>query len=194
MTNVLKLTGAALAFAFVGFGANAATYTPDTLLGSALQCTGGQTVGVDCDFQGSSTGAEIGHLEGILGLTAGSLLLDDKFEESTLAFSQDDGGNWFVDVDPDEPGFFILKFGVGQTGADTHYFFRNVAELTKLVWTSAQVAPLMDNCRVSQPGEILGEGDCRLSHVTTVVPLPAAGWLMFAAIGGLAALRRKTKA
>ncbi len=40
-----------------------------------------------------------------------------------------------------------------------------------------------------------------LSHIsiyaggqTTVVPLPAAGWLMLAGIGGLAALRRKKKA
>jgi hypothetical protein len=76
-------------------------------------------------------------------------------------------GGWYIDVAPDEPGYFSLKFGTGGTSAtaDTFYFM-NIADLTKLVWTNDQV-------------QFLSGGDCgangstnacnigRLSHYVT---------------------------
>jgi PEP-CTERM motif len=71
----------------------------------------------------------------------------------------DGSGNFYIDVDPDEPSYFVLKFGVGNTGVDTHYLFTNIAELTKLVWTNAQINGLMTGC--------LTTGDCKISHYST---------------------------
>jgi hypothetical protein len=52
----------------------------------------------------------------------------------TSTFSDDDAGNNFIDVGPSTPGYFLLKFGTGNTGNDM-LFFQNIGELTKLVWT-----------------------------------------------------------
>lgn len=37
------------------------------------------------------------------------------------------------------PGYFLLKFGTGKTGSDSHYIFKNLMELEYLVWDTSQV-------------------------------------------------------
>jgi hypothetical protein len=54
----------------------------------------------------------------------------------TGAFLIDDAGSKYLDVAPSTPGYFLLKFGTGNSGMDM-FFFRNVTDLTKLVWTDA---------------------------------------------------------
>lgn len=177
-----KFLAATAASIFITGAASAATLTPDTLLGSA-------------SLGNSSDAAEIAELESLAGLAAGSLTVNTKMESGS--FGKDDVGNWFVDVAPDEPGFFVLKFGIGNLAVDDTYFFKNIAELTKLVWTDGNVNGLLDSCDVANGGTTTIGDPCRLSHVTytdpSPVPLPAAGWMLIAGVGGLAAMRRRKK-
>ena len=167
VTSVLSI------FSMVG-AASAATFTPDTLLGSA-------------QLGNSGDDTELAALASIANVSVSSLSVQEKIQ--TGDFSRDDVGNYFVDVNPNTPGYFILKFGVGGTAAVSHYFFQNIADLTKLVWTDLQTNSLLSGCEV----------ECRLSHVTTTgdapspVPVPAGGVLLLTALGGMALTRRRKK-
>ncbi|MCK8485418.1 VPLPA-CTERM sorting domain-containing protein [Aliiroseovarius sp. S2029] len=173
LVNTLKgvaVTSVLSIFSMVG-AVNAATYTPDTLLGSA-------------QLGNSGDGDELAALASIAGVDVNSLSIESK--DNSGSFMRDDVGNYFVDVAPRTPGYFILKFGVGGTNAVSHYFFQNIADLTKLVWTDAQTNSLLANCT----------SDCRLSHVTQTgdvspVPVPAGGVLLLTALGGFALMRRR---
>ena len=173
------LAGAVLAIGFAA-GANAATYTPDTLLGS-----------VDSANSGAGTTEE--WAEGILG-TDITLSGDIAFTVLT-----DDAGNRYLDVDPNEPGYFVLKFGVGGTGvAEDTYLFQNIGELTKLVWTDGSVN-FLSGCNGFEPAEEcptnLNTG--RLSHVritdgtTTTVPVPGTLGLLGLGLVALGGMRRR---
>lgn len=101
-------------------------YTPDILLGSA-------------SLGNSSVNTEMDYLRDLVGDP--DLELIEKVDtENPATIALDDDGQWYIDVAPEEPGYFMLKFGTGGTGGtDSHYFFQNIAELTKLVWTNEQV-------------------------------------------------------
>ena len=53
--------------------------------------------------------------------------------------SQDESGDNFIDVAPNTPGYFILKFGKGQGITADMFFFQNDPDLTKLVWNDSQI-------------------------------------------------------
>ena len=164
---------------FSGTAALAVTVTPDNFLFFTTLADSGDAT-------------ELQALADFYGISVDNFQIQDKIESGS--YERDDSGNWFLDVDPDEPGWFSLKFGVGQTGLATHWYFENVAELTKLVWTSSQVSPLMDNCEfVSSPGTTTFGEPCRLSHITTYIPLPAGALLLISAIAGLGLVRRRPK-
>ncbi len=85
-------------------------------------------------------------------------LSDIMRDESPTATLVD--GVWVINVAPEEPGYFVLKFGTGGTSVDEdHYFFENIGDLTQLVFTNEQVnnltggdcgAPNEDACNIGR--------------------------------------------
>jgi methionine-rich copper-binding protein CopC len=106
---------------------------------------------------------------------------------------------FFIDVGPVQPLYFLLKFGTGNTGADNTYFFQNVADFTKLVFSNNQISFLFGNdCGIASNSCNTG----RLSHVSfygstdgggsgSSVPEPATIALIGLGVLGFAAARRK---
>jgi hypothetical protein len=123
-------------------------YTADLLLGSAALGNSGEE-------------EEMDYLRTLVGDPDLVLIAKVETENPTL-FAVNDDGQWYIDVAPDEPGYFMLKFGVGRTNVtNTHYFFDNIAELTKLVWTNEQVNFLTGGNCAANPNQCNID---RLSH------------------------------
>lgn len=117
---------ASAVFALAGMTAQIAVaapiYSADTLLSAQfLSNSGKEEVAMLRDYAGDQ------------------LLTPTKSEEQFAAMS--DGGQWYIDVGMATPGFFVLKFGTGKTGRESHYFFKNDGAVgtNKLVWTNEQV-------------------------------------------------------
>lgn len=118
--------------------------------------------------------------------------------EAGLTVLLDGPDHYYIDIAPSTTDYFILKFGVGNTGKDDHYFFENIGEMTKLVWDNEQVNGLQNG---------IGSGT-KLSHYSLVnstvprttstptpnpasIPEPATLGLAALALLGLAAMRRR---
>lgn len=148
----------------------------------------------EANLGNSGDATELAALKAVTGID--SLVQDFKIDFSMGDAFQNPGapGQWVLDIAPDTPGYFILKFGIGGTSAtaDT-FFFQNIGELTKLVWSNADVQFLS------------GSGDCRncnisrLSHYSginggSVVPEPATTAILGLGLLGVAMSRRRNPA
>lgn len=144
----------------------------------------------EANLGNSGEATELNALKSILtglGIAAGDLTLDFKLEQMDSGFNVNAdsvSGQWVIDTAPAQPGYFLLKFGTGGTNAtaDT-FFFENIGELTKLVFSNAQVQFLTGgNCARNNNACNIG----RLSHYSTfdstppfvVIPEPTALLLM----------------
>jgi hypothetical protein len=99
------------------------------------------------------------------GFAGNDNLIQDLKDKSFTAYANGTNpGEWYLDINPAAPGFFLLKFGTGGTNATANtFFFQNTGEMTKLVWSNEQVQFLSGG-----GGKNTNIG--RLSHYTTYDP------------------------
>jgi hypothetical protein len=182
-----KLYSALLMCGMLGLSIDAQALTLDTKIGEA-------------NLGNSGDATELNALAGILGVDPGDLTMDLKLNSNDPGFNvvaDSVSGQWVIDVDPNEPGYFLLKFGTGGTSAtaDT-FFFANIGELTKLVFSNDQV----QNLSGGDCGANGSANSCnidRLSHYDIFnggdgggggggsIPEPASLFLMGAGLMGL---------
>ena len=87
-----------------------------------------------------------------------------------------------------------FKHGAGGGGSELAYYLYNtpfpeVSAYSLMKFTN----PGLSHLTVWGRGVCLDEDGCGGGDTGTVVPLPAAGWLLLGGLGGLAALRRRNK-
>jgi hypothetical protein len=150
------------------------------------------------DLANSGDGTELSAIESESGVTTLVKLtkIDSNF---SIMLNPGTTDQFVIDVGSLAPTYFLIKFGTGNTSFPNTYFFKNVGELNKLVFSNASVNDLFScgsNPAVCDPQ--------RLSHATlfagtdggvppSSVPEPATLALAGLGLLGFAASRRKAR-
>lgn len=195
----IGITSIALAMT-MGTTANAEpTYVIDDLLASASFGNSGD--GTELDWIREKTGDD-------------TLEMDFKIDDKDNDFNVTANGNdsWYINVSPNEPGYFLLKLGVpGNSSLADHYLFENIGELDKLVWSNEQVnfltggncgltggGPNSNNCNIGRLSHYIGTGsnggDTTTDPKEVDVPEPISLLLFGAGLAGLGWTRRRKSA
>lgn len=170
----------------------AVMYALDTKLGSS-------------NMSNSSKEDELAAIEAFSGNS--SLVLLAKVNASTGTALANPGtlDQFYIDVGSQQPLYFLLKFGTGGTSSqqDT-FFFQNIGELNKLVFSNSQVNFLSGGdcgakgsnnaCNIGRLShyDIFGSTDGGAPPAGGTVPEPATAALLGLGLLGFAASRRKT--
>jgi PEP-CTERM motif-containing protein len=155
-------------------------------------------------------GTDVGTLDTVMGAIAsaqsGQAYEEQQLEAAILAYTGtavdvtlvsnitinnaaivSEGGNNYINVSPNEPGYYVLKFGTGNTGNDM-FFMLNEVFLQYLAWSDAQLIAF------GLPSNHVDS----ISHYTfggtpTTVPEPATLILLGCGLVGLVAVRRSRR-
>jgi hypothetical protein len=108
-----------------------------------------------------------------------------------------DNGNRYIDVSPDSPGFFLLKFGTGkpEAGKNDTFFFENLSNLQFLVWNDQTLIAngLPDDHVQSISHYAITDGTTTPTTTPTQVPEPSSMFLIGSGLIGLSAYVRRRR-
>ena len=186
MTNFIKTAAAASALALMAASASAVTLTGSFAIeGSGQDRIGDPATGID--FSGAT--ATVGDNDEIFGDFVGLISEGDSVDfDDTLTFAASNGFSYVV-----APSGLMFTITDGSITPDILFGGDGLAFEVDGIFSLAGFDPTPGVFRYTgQQGR--ESFSFSTSQFTAAVPVPAAGFMLFAGLGGLAATRRKKAA